>query len=91
MHGHSILIRPFCVGTAAAAAVVVLLAGCTETAGGPAGGVKLSGACQFRACVCTPEGAAVWQTGDDQPVRWDASGAASCAAGYRLKLGSNKN
>lgn len=77
---------------AAAALVSALgLAGCNRPAGGPAGGVQLSGTCQFQSCVCAPDDAPIWASGRNQPVRWRSDGAADCPPGYSLKLGKLKS
>lgn len=75
----------------AAVVAVVLVAvigsaGCRDSGGGPAGGVELSGTCQFRACVCVSDDAPVWANGRAEPVRWGSDGKASCQPGYKLRL-----
>lgn len=74
-----------------ALAVVTMLTGCSRGEGGPAGGVNLSGTCQFRPCVCRPDDAPVWVNGRDQPVLWNPDGTASCPAGFSLKRGKEKS
>jgi hypothetical protein len=64
---------------------MIATAGCSGPGGGPAGGVELSGTCQFRACVCIPEDAPTWATGGAEPVRWGSDGKAACQPGYKLR------
>jgi hypothetical protein len=64
-------------------AFTLALAGCGSQPSPPR---DLAGTCQFRTCVCARDGNLHAYTSDTRPVEWQLDGAASCPAGYSLRL-----